>query len=183
GIWWPLRVYALTGSFNPCLIPPHDQPQPHELLTKGALVADWAATIVQTFVLPDWSWTFIPPRLSRVMGLAGAAAVLLLWLTGVGRGERRERLLRNAGFAGAAMLLLGVLEYTALTDWRANIGGRYLLSGIPWLLLLVAGSLPRWRPLAPHLPGLLPGLGMALMALASAAWWLLASDSYASISP
>lgn len=181
GVWWPWRVYAMTGSFNPCLIPPYDQPTPHDLLTRRGLVADWAATIVQTFVLPDWSWSFVPPILSRVTGLAGAAAVLLLWVTGLGQGERRERALRGCGFAGAALLLLGVLQYTAFTDWRANIGGRYLLSGIPWLLLLIAGSLPRWRRLGRYLPGLLPALAMTLMVLIAAAWWLLASDSYASI--
>ena len=73
------------------------------------------------------------------------------------------------------LLLVGIVQYCVFKDWRAQIGGRYLLNGAPWFLALVGSglaSLARRRPAPPRLsPFVL--LAAGLLVVFDAGWWYL----------
>jgi hypothetical protein len=173
GIWWPLHNVLVSGSPFPCYTIPPDQPGAEALLTQRAPVLEYFRMIAETAFLPDWSWTFLPRLLSTVVTLGGAAAVAGLFLHSLRAREPAWR--RQAQwFAVAAIgfLMVGILQFCLLTDWRAQNGGRYLLNGLPWLVALIATTLPGTR-LQPLLP-----VGAVLLVLFDAGWWLLVAAFY-----
>ena len=73
------------------------------------------------------------------------------------------------------LLLVGIVQYCVFKDWRAQIGGRYLLNGAPWFLTLVGSglaSLARRRPTPPRLVPI-RAAGGGLLVLFDVGWWYL----------
>lgn len=182
GIWWPLRAKLQTGDWFPGFMASElHQMAPLKLLAKDPMtILRWPSTLLGTSLFPDWSWTFIPPLVSKVLTHAALLALVVLfvirWRERPDPVARQLRLLSAAAFG---LLLLGVLHFCYTVDWRANFNGRYLLSALPWLLVFLGASLPTATTDRPvRGPSFLVGLGIALLLMLDAGWWVLANDHF-----
>ena len=182
GIWWPLHNRLVSGQWFPCYtIPQHQQRMASDALSHPLVLLGWLRNMLETSVLPDWSVLFLP----RVLPTAAVAVLVLgiggLVLLGASRShDLTGRRLRGLALAGLLLLPLGVMQFSLADDYRAQIGGRYLLNGLPWLVTLLGASLPllpsRWRP-SPPLGAV---LALILLVLFDVGWWYIVQGYYSS---
>lgn len=178
GVGWPLHNYLTSGDPFPLFVPaPHQEQIPGQIGAHPLTLLAWLRLVLETSFLPDWSWGLMPRELSTVAAFGAAGAVLAAFAFSLrAGGDAKTRRLRAMALAALVTLLVGILEYCVFKDWRAQIGGRYLLNGLPWFLTLLATSLLliRERTAPKPLPGgaaLLLGVGAVLVALFDVAWW------------
>lgn len=165
-IWWPLHNYFVVGQFFPSYTTPADQfelPLSEKLIeTPGTL-----RLIFETSFWPDWAARLLPRTfaLAAVLSLGAAMLWLLVMSFTCRKGsivkgssitqEETEqtvpvptlsqltlplRALQGLSIVAFALLLLGILQYVFLKDYMGQIGGRYLLNGMPWLVALCGAS-------------------------------------------
>ena len=177
GIGWPLHNFLTAGDPFPLFVMPANQPQilPAVKADPAVLLA-WVRLILETSVLPDWSWNLLPRGIPTLVVGAEAAAALGLFFFGLrDKDDPRGRQIRAMALTALLLLLVGIVQYCVFKDWRAQIGGRYLLNGAPWFLALVGSglaSLARRRPAPPCLsPFVL--LAAGLLVVFDAGWWYL----------
>ncbi len=143
GLWWPLHNHSLSGQWFPCYtIPPDQARQASEALAHPLTLLGWIRAILETGFLPDWSVLFVPRLLSTLAMLIVAGMIGVVFFVGLRRGEKLHRQMRGMALAAMLLLLAGIVQFSLTTDYRAQIGGRYLLNGLPWLLALFAAGLP-----------------------------------------
>ena len=188
GVWWPLHNRLLTGELFPHFSPvPNQAEVTASVMAHPATLLTWVRLILETNFLPDWSWALLPRAISTLaaVGLVVVAGGCFLW--GLrDRSDLRARRLRAMGFAAPVILIAFLLQHAVFSDWRVQIGGRYMLNAIPWYLTLLGASLPLLRrpaaagaaPPVPAVTGGIPGrpsplLGLAavLLVLFDMAWW------------
>ncbi len=204
---WLLFNWTRSGVLLPRVLHPANQPSLHDALQPANLL-NWTRTLLESAVLPDWSWIFLPRLLSTVIAIA--MATLFLWIVGRKTRDRDDVLGRrlNAMAVVAALLLyVGIMQFSICDDWRGHVGGRYLLNVLPWLAVAGAVSLPsvrqkliqRWSgsnigysmldatPNETSNLSLTPPVWMwsflALIALLDILWWILAQTYYTSQFP
>ena len=75
--------------------------------------------------------------------------------------------------AALLTLVVALLQYAAFSDWRVQIGWRYLLNGIPWVLTLLSASFGLFRRAGQSMvrPSLMTWLAPALLILFDLNWW------------
>lgn len=182
GLWWPLRSKLQTGDWFPGFLRNERRQMPplKLLATDPMTLLRWPSLLLATSLFPDWSWVFIPPLVSQL--ITHAALLALLWVFFRRLGDRSDRVawhLRLMSAAALALLLLGVLQFCYMVDWRGCFHGRYLLSALPWLLVFLGAALPPDRPDQPTPgPPFAVGLGLALLLLLDLGWWVLANDHF-----
>jgi len=206
GMWWPLHNFSVSGEFFPNYAP--KSVGQHNLLPemmadpKGAsiIIGVWLRNILASAILPDWAWMEglvdleLVAAVSRLLVVAAVlVALATLWRT---YRRNRNRLspttveeLRRDGYcvwaclAVLASLIGGILWFCITVDWRAQIGGRYLLNGVPYLLAIFAmatrkprpisavpaASSQQWRQVAINSGLVIGSLGL----IAFHIWWLL----------
>lgn len=182
GIWWPLHNRLAAGSWFPSYTRPANQPDsPIAFAIANPLsVLDWFRTILETSFLPDFSRPYIPRSFSTVVVALGILAFLWVCVAAFRRMEPEpDRTAAVLSVAAALLLMLGIFQYTLFTDWRAHIGGRYMLNALPWLAAFAAVALPRVLP--SREPGAVPKsipLAVSLFALFDLCFWYLAIQRY-----
>ena len=206
GMWWPLHNFLVSGELFPNYAP--KLAHQHDILLEMMADSKFAFIIIGEFlerilasaVLPDWGWTgkLVDRELVAAAGRLLAFAVLLAALGTLWRAwpHRREQLppatdddLRRDAYcvwaclAALLTLIAGILWFAITVDWRAQIGGRYLLNGMPYLLVILAmatrqpepvNTVPvvdsqRWRRAAINSGLVVGSLGL----IAFHIWWLL----------
>lgn len=180
GLAWPLHNHALSGQWFPCYtIPPDQAARASDALSHPLVFASWLRAILETGFLPDWSVLFVPRLLSTLAVLLLIGLIGVVFLAGLRRGEKADRQMRGLALAGMLLLLAGIVEFSLSTDYRAQIGGRYLLNGLPWLLAFFAASLPRRAEASetPPPPRWL-AIPFILLALFDLGWWYIVQGYY-----
>lgn len=182
GCGWPLYSKHLSGHFFPNYVAPANQDyMGYQTLHNPLKMLDLWLTIICTSLLPDWSNGFVNRYIPGLVTLLFWLLLAGLWLTGRRRPGARLRCL-----AGLALLSLtgGIMAQAILTDWRILVGGRYLLNGSVWVLVMLATAVNR-RPLGGRVwkPETLVGAAVASLALADACWWYLVLLHYQGLMP
>ena len=186
GIWWPLHNFLSFGEPFPTFTPSPTQPSLIDIFVHWKIfVAYWLRTLLESAFLPDWSLYFFPKTFETVIVLLIVAAFIALLIYGLRAPKNsRWRQLRALGFSGMVFMLLGVLQYCALKDQRAQIGGRYLLNALPWAMVFLAASLPLLnKQNANEEQNILPPSSLALLPLGfllliDGAWWFIVWTHY-----
>ena len=175
GCVWPLRNHAVTGQWFP-----HYAAVQHQAEVTASVLANpltlfsWTKLMLQTGFLPDWADLLLPPVLATVVSLLLAVTLIACFVAGLrDRSDPVARRLRGMSMAALLTLIAALLQYAAFSDWRVQIGGRYLLNGIPWVLTLLSASFGLFRrERAPSVrPSLLAWLAPALLILFDLNWW------------
>jgi hypothetical protein len=155
GVWWPLHNYLNVGDPFPSFTTPANQfelPFSEKIIeTPGTL-----RLIFETSFWPDWASRFLPRGLALFCVLATGALLAALFIaTLLARKRRPEaepasfqnsekfskmRNLQAMSLCAFLFLLLGILQYVWFKDYMGQIGGRYLLNGLPWLLVFCGSS-------------------------------------------
>ncbi len=206
GMWWPLHNFSVSGDFFPNYAP--KSVGQHNVLPEmmadpkgGSIVIGvWLRNILASAILPDWAWMegLVDLKLIAVTSRLLAFAAVLVALATLWRTYRRNRNglsptavdeLRRDGYcvwaclAVLASLIGSILWFCITVDWRAQIGGRYLLNGVPYLLAIFAmatrkprpisavpaASSQQWRQVAINSGLVIGSLGL----IAFHIWWLL----------
>lgn len=182
GLWWPLHNRLVSGQWFPCYTIPDNQAQvAAQAISHPLVLLGWLRNMLETSVLPDWSALFLP----RLISTAAAAVLVLvvggLFFYGASRShDRVGRQLRGLALAGLLLLPLGIMQFSLADDFRAQIGGRYLLNGLPWLVTLLGASLPLFGPSLRRSPPLGAVLPLVLLALFDVGWWYIVQGYYSS---
>ncbi len=150
---WLLRNLLVFGTLSVYTTIPPGQRQAQQLMLAGPLyfLSLIAHRSVGGLFIPEWVVRFWPGW--QVRSIAAAGIGLLMVLLGLLRGGRAKLYLPQLGrFVGlalgaAGLLAAGLVSYIYLVDFRALVGGRYLLPALPALSVVVAAGI--W--------GLLPG--------------------------
>ncbi len=175
GCGWPLRNHAVTGQWFPhYAVVQHQAEVTASVLANPLVLFSWTKLILQTGFLPDWSDLLLPPVLSVTVSLALALGLIVCFAVGLrDRSDPVARRLRGMSMAALLTLVAALLQYAAFSDWRVQIGGRYLLNGIPWVLTLLSASFGLFRRSgAPSVrPSLLAWLAPVLLILFDLNWW------------
>ncbi|MDQ3814299.1 MAG: hypothetical protein M3347_10155, partial [Armatimonadota bacterium] len=191
GLWWPLHNVLSSGHWFPCYTRPENQAWAQAQIQQNPLILlAYLRTTLETSFLPDWSWHFLRREIQTVVSYSVAALLGMLALYRLRhRDDPRSRQL--CAMSGIALLLLlaGILQYSVVNDWRAQMGGRYLLNGIPWAVTLVATSLPllmrprstTWRFTSLISPAILTAFAIGVIVLFDVAWWVLVYVYYQTI--
>ena len=192
GLWWPLHHFLTAGDPFPSFTPSPTQPSLQTIAQNWPVMfQDWIRYLLESAFLPDWSLMFVMRSFETTLVLLLVVGVLLLFGLGL-RAPRHSpwRQLRAISFSGMVLLLLGVLQYCALKDQRAHIGGRYLLNALPWALVFLAASLPLFARRSPNEsqlelqavdvadPPIWALLPISFLLLIDAAWWFIVWTHY-----
>jgi hypothetical protein len=191
GIWWPLYNYQQTGQLFADYAAPADQERATQrALGNPVIILEWMRISLETTFLPDWSSLFLPRWVSTLGGVVTLLLVVGLFAYGLrDRADPRRSRLRAMSFTGLLLLFIGLLQFTLFTDWRAHVGGRFLMNGAAWFATLLGTGLPWVVQKAEPQPSLavearaLPlaiPLAVLLLLLASAGWWFLVRVYYLS---
>jgi hypothetical protein len=188
GIWWPLHNRIVAGDFFPTFTPYHSA---FSTSDRIAGLPGFVRLLAETAFLPDWSWRFFPRELST-----GAAAVVVLTAifalafasrSSAGAEDAAfhvfRRRVRALGLAGVILLSVGILQYVLFKDEKAQVGGRYLLNGAPFLVAMLGACLPPRQQNAPQKQGLWLAAvaALGLLILADLGWWLIAWTYYGTV--
>jgi len=171
GMWWPLHNFLVSGELFPNYAP--KSVGQHNLLPEMmadsqvafVILGGFLKAILASAILPDWAWMegLIDLELIVAASRLLAFAVVLVALATLWRTYRRNRNrlstatmeeLRRDGYcvwvclAVLATLLGGILWFCITVDWRAQIGGRYLLNGVPYLLAIFAMATRKPGPIS-----------------------------------
>jgi hypothetical protein len=198
GLWWPLRNWLTVGEPFPTYtyLP---VPQPWALVTDPLSSLGYVRIILETSFLPDWSWNFFPRELSTAMVAALALVIAILWWRG--RQSRGDfyRTLQNMSLLAIASLLAGIMQYTIFKDYNAQVGGRYLLNSLAWLITFLGSSVvleqraashsapdePVETAPAPSPPRekayLIAVAALGVMALINLGWWFVVWTHYSTL--
>lgn len=143
GVWWPLHNHQITGEWFPHYSAVEHQAEVHaHVLAHPLELFSWTRLILETSFLPDWSWMLLPRSLSTLMASAVVLAVgASFWHGWKDKTDVRGRQLCGLSLAALLLLPAALLQYALVSDWRVQIGGRYLLNGIPWCLTLLGSAL------------------------------------------
>ncbi|HJN15388.1 MAG TPA: hypothetical protein QGH10_07860, partial [Armatimonadota bacterium] len=180
--WWHVYLYFTAGSpFPKFHAEEWDQRSAWELITNDPAIIAWMPVELACHAwVPDWAGAIIPMAVGRLV----FAALAVLFVAGIvkawrSRGEAFLGPLRWTSLVGIGVLVAGIMHYSITVDIRATICGRYLLSGAPWLVCLVAACLPRvktsgaWHHVRRYLPVVL-----GAWVLFDVAWWILVQTMY-----
>ncbi len=175
GCGWPLRNHAITGQWFPHYAAVQHQAE----VTAGVLanpltLLSWTKLMLQTGFLPDWADLLLPPVLAVIVSVSLAVALIACFVVGLrDHSDPVARRLRGMSMAALLTLVAALLQYAAFSDWRVQIGGRYLLNGIPWVLTLLSASfgLLRHSGKPSVRPSLLAWLAPVLLILFDLNWW------------
>ncbi len=180
GLWWPLRNRLVSGQWFPCYtIPDNQQHVASVAMSHPLILLGWLRNMMETSVLPDWSVLFLPRLISTVAAIVLVLTVGGLFLYGAGGShERAGRQLRGLALGGLLLLPLGVMQFSLTDDFRAQIGGRYLLNGLPWLVTLLGASLPLVSSGRRQSPPLGAVVSLVLLGLFDAGWWYIVQGYY-----
>jgi len=171
GMWWPLHNFSVSGEFFPNYA--LKSVGQHNLLPEMmadsqvafVIIGGFLKSIIASVVLPDWAWMegLVDLELIAAASRLLAFAAMLVALATLWRTYRRNRNglspttveeLRHDGYcvcaclAVLASLIGGILWFCITVDWRAQIGGRYLLNGVPYLLAIFAMATRKPRPIS-----------------------------------
>ncbi len=175
GCGWPLRNHAVTGQWFPHYAAvSHQAEVTAGVLANPLVLLSWTKLMLQTGFLPDWADLLLPPVLATIVSLALALGLIVCFVVGLrDRSDPVARRLRGMAMAALLTLLAALLQYAAFSDWRVQIGGRYLLNGIPWVLILLSASFGLFRRSGtPSVrPPLLAWLAPVLLILFDLNWW------------
>jgi hypothetical protein len=194
GMWWPLHNLLAVGDPFPSFTTPADQNGP-AILAQPQVVLNYTRIIIETSFLPDWSWMFFPRELSTVAVALLGAVIIFLLITARGYLTPTHRQLQIMSIVAMLCLLLGILQYVVFKDRAAQVGGRYLLNGLPWLLTFLAISLPLRTAVkdeetsveaastAKAMPPILMAgaAAVVLLCLISAGWWFVVWTHYQAV--
>ncbi len=182
GCGWPLYSKYSSGSFFPNYVAPGNQEyMTYQFLHQAIRMIDLFLTIICTSLLPDWSSVFIPRLLPGFL-------TLLFWLLlpalVVTRRRRAGARLRWLAALALAALVGGIMAQAVFTDWRIIVGGRYLLNGAGWVLVVLATCAAR-RPLRGRgwPAATIVGAAVGFLVLADIGWWYLVWLHYQSLLP
>ena len=182
GLWWPLHNRLVSGQWFPCYTIPVNQAQvAAQALSHPLILLGWLRNMLETSVLPDWSALFLPRLISTAAAIVLVPATGSLFLYGAGGSQDRiGRQLRGLALAGLLLLPLGVMQFSLADDFRAQIGGRYLLNGLPWLVTLLGASLPLLGSRLRQSPPLGAAVSLVLLGLFDLGWWYIVQGYYSS---
>jgi hypothetical protein len=206
GIWWPLHNLLVAGEPFPSYTIPAGQ-FALSFSEKLLETPNVLRLLLETSFWPDWASRFVPREIAFAATLALGAMMAMLFVvtrrgSRVGGPDRAQRRVQGMALVAIALLVLGLMQYIFFKDYRAQIGGRYLLNGLPWLMAYFGASLHLLRrdtmePPSPEITGggdvvasalavpkcvtWVSALFLAAMLLVAAAWWFLAWTYYAAI--
>ncbi len=183
GLWWPLHNHLAHGDWFPCFTVPQDQGTAWLALIRPLSLAGWLRMIAETCVLPDWCWAFLRREVCDAVAVALGGLYLWALLAGRRGGDPWRWRVRVLSALAFLALLAGVVHYCLFTDWRAQVGGRYLLNALAWMTALLAAAEPFHRPAPEQHEGLTlaAAVTVGLVLLFDAAWWYLAWLFYQSL--
>ena len=175
GCGWPLRNHAVTGQWFPhYAVVQHQAEVTAGVLANPLTLLSWTKLMLQTGFLPDWADLLLPPALATIVSVSLAVALMACFIVGLrDRSDPVARRLRGMSMAALLTLVAALLQYAAFSDWRVQIGGRYLLNGIPWVLTGLSASFGLFRRsgTASVRPSLLAWLAPVLLILFDLNWW------------
>lgn len=143
---WLIFNWMRLGHLLPRILQPEDQPALADYIAQPQILVGWLRTLMESAVLPDWSWDFLPRTLSTAVALVMLIVFVILAVKK--NSDVKDilgRRLNAMSVASAILLLIGVMEFAMFDDWRGHVGGRYLLNCLPWAAVLVAVWLPPVR--------------------------------------
>ncbi len=187
GVWWPVHNRLVSGAWFPSYTRPPEQPDSPfaYVLQHPREIIEWMRTILETSFLPNFSWAFIPRHVSTLVVVIGVVLIAVLYFASRTTVEQSEdRRLCALAAAAVALIFGGIFQYTLFIDWRAQVGGRYLLNAISWVAVLAGLALPRLARSAAggrtSLPIYIPA-AVALFVLFDLRWWYLVGTYYADL--
>ncbi len=183
GCWWPLHNLLSLGRPFPNVADPwHGADQARAMILADPLglglgvIWQGVVNILGTAVFPEWTWTS-HGYVQRVLVERGIALTVVLLVAAysfgawTGRGGRHRWQVSGyvAGMSTVMLLLqtamIAILTFTV--SLTLMIGGRYVLTSVSWLAVLLLGAEERLAPCLP--PRARRGVAVAALAAAAGA--------------